>query len=82
VDGLGESAAARRAQYEGSVSCGISGHDHPSAEYVASLAMRDGFPLSRLNWAARGSECARSSPSGDSTDEFQAEINEGLRMRR
>jgi hypothetical protein len=42
LGGLGESAAAHRARYEGPVSCGISGHDHPGTEYVASLAMRDG----------------------------------------
>jgi hypothetical protein len=50
LEGLGESAAARRARYEGSVSCGISGHDHPGTEYVASLAMRDG----PLQWDYEG----------------------------
>lgn len=39
---IGASAVARRAEYEGSVSCGIPGHDHPGTEYVASLAMHDG----------------------------------------
>ncbi|HKI63515.1 MAG TPA: DUF1326 domain-containing protein [Burkholderiales bacterium] len=42
VGQLGASAVARRADYEGSVSCGIPGHDHPGTEYVASLAMHDG----------------------------------------
>ncbi len=50
VGGLGESAAARRAQYEGLVSCGIPGHDHPGTEYVASLAMHDG----PLQWNYEG----------------------------
>jgi hypothetical protein len=42
VGKLGTSAAARRAEYEGTVSCGIPGHDHPGTEYVASLAVHDG----------------------------------------
>jgi len=39
---LGASAAARRAEYDGQVTCAIPGHDHPGTEYVASLAMHDG----------------------------------------
>ena len=42
VGKLGASAVARRAEYEGTVSCGIPGHDHPGTEYVASLAVHDG----------------------------------------
>lgn len=42
VGGLGGSAVARRADYDGSVSCGIPGHDHPGIEYIASLSMHDG----------------------------------------
>ena len=42
VGGIGESAVARRADYEGQVSCGIPGHDRPGTEYVASLAVHDG----------------------------------------
>jgi hypothetical protein len=39
---LGKSAVARRAEYDGQVTCGIPGHDHPGTEYVASLAVHDG----------------------------------------
>ena len=39
---LGASAVARRADYDGEVTCGIPGHDHPGTEYIASLAMHDG----------------------------------------
>jgi len=39
---LGTSAAVRRADYDGKVSCGIPGHDRPGTEYVASLSMHDG----------------------------------------
>lgn len=39
---LGASAAVRRAEYDGQVTCGIPGHDHPGTEYVASLSMHDG----------------------------------------
>jgi hypothetical protein len=42
VGKLGASAVARRAEYEGTVSCGIPGHDRPGTEYVASLAVHDG----------------------------------------
>ncbi|MCG6876389.1 MAG: DUF1326 domain-containing protein [Betaproteobacteria bacterium] len=42
LSGLGTSAATRRADYDGRVTCGIPGHDHPGTEYVASLAMHDG----------------------------------------
>ncbi len=33
---------SRRANYDGSISCAIPGHDHPGTEYVASLTMNDG----------------------------------------
>lgn len=39
---LGESTVARRAEYDGRVTCGIPGHDRPGTEYVASLSMHDG----------------------------------------
>lgn len=39
---LGASAVARRAAYDGTVTCGIPGHDHPGTEYVAAGAMHDG----------------------------------------
>lgn len=39
---LGASAVARRAEYDGQVTCGIPGHDRLGTEYVASLAMHDG----------------------------------------
>ena len=39
---LGASAVTRRAEYDGQVTCGIPGHNHPGTEYVASLAMHDG----------------------------------------
>jgi hypothetical protein len=39
---LATSAVARRAEYDGQVTCGIPGHDHPGTEYVASLAVHDG----------------------------------------
>jgi hypothetical protein len=39
---LGASAVARRADYDGQITCGIPGHDHPGTEYIASLAMHDG----------------------------------------
>jgi hypothetical protein len=42
VGRTGASAVVRRAAYEGQVSCGIPGHDHPGTEYVASLAVHDG----------------------------------------
>jgi len=42
VGQLGASAVARRAEYDGQVTCGIPGHDHPGTEYIASLAMHDG----------------------------------------
>ena len=42
VGELATSAVARRADYEGSISCGIPGHDRPGTEYVASGAVRDG----------------------------------------
>ena len=42
VGELGASAVARRADYEGRITCGIPGHDHPGTEYVASGAVRDG----------------------------------------
>jgi hypothetical protein len=42
VGRAGASAVVRRADYEGAVSCGIPGHDHPGTEYVASLAVHDG----------------------------------------
>jgi hypothetical protein len=42
VGGLGASAVARRADYEGRITCGIPGHDRPGTEYVASLAVHDG----------------------------------------
>ena len=42
IASLGGSAVVRRASYDGTVSCGIPGHDHPGTEYVASLAMHDG----------------------------------------
>jgi hypothetical protein len=42
VGSLGGSAVSRRATYDGSISCGIPGHDHPGTEYVASLSMNDG----------------------------------------
>ena len=37
--GLGGSAVSRRANYDGSISCAIPGHDHPGTEYVASLSI-------------------------------------------
>lgn len=46
VGELGTSAVARRADYEGRITCGIPGHDRPGTEYVASLAVHDG-PLQR-----------------------------------
>jgi len=42
VGELGASAVARRADYEGRITCGIPGHDRPGTEYVASVAVRDG----------------------------------------
>ena len=42
VGELGASAVARRADYEGRITCGIPGHDHPGTEYVASGAVHDG----------------------------------------
>ncbi len=42
VGGIGGSAVTRRADYEGSVSCGIPGHDHQGTEYVASLSVSSG----------------------------------------
>jgi hypothetical protein len=39
---LGASSVIRRATYDGSISCGIPGHDHPGTEYVADLSMHDG----------------------------------------
>jgi hypothetical protein len=42
VGELGTSAVARRADYEGRITCGIPGHDRPGTEYVASLAVHDG----------------------------------------
>ena len=42
VGGIGASAVARRADYEGRITCGIPGHDRPGTEYVASLAVHDG----------------------------------------
>ena len=42
IASLGGSAVVRRASYDGTVSCGIPGHDHPGTEYVSSLAMHDG----------------------------------------
>ena len=42
VGELGNSAVARRADYEGRITCGIPGHDRPGTEYVASLAVHDG----------------------------------------
>ena len=42
VGELGASAVARRADYEGRITCGIPGHDRPGTEYVSSLAVRDG----------------------------------------
>jgi len=42
VGGVGRSAVSRRAEYDGSITCGIPGHDHPGTEYVASLSINDG----------------------------------------
>jgi hypothetical protein len=42
VGNVGQSAVARRASYDGTVSCGIPGHDHPGTEYVCSASMHDG----------------------------------------
>jgi hypothetical protein len=42
LGGLGASKVARRANYDGTVSCGIPGHDHPGTEYVAALSIHDG----------------------------------------
>jgi hypothetical protein len=42
LGGLGSSSVVRRAAYEGTISCGIPGHDHPGTEYVAGLSMHDG----------------------------------------
>ena len=39
---LGASAVARRAAYDGTITCGIPGHDHPGTEYVTGLSMHDG----------------------------------------
>lgn len=38
----GASHVARRASYEGTVSCAIPNHDHPGTEYVAALSIHDG----------------------------------------
>ncbi len=39
---LGASQVARRANFDGTVSCAIPGHDHPGTEYVAGLSINDG----------------------------------------
>ena len=42
LGGIGSSAVSRRAAYEGTITCGIPGHDHPGTEYVAALSIHDG----------------------------------------
>ena len=42
IGNIGSSRAIRKASYDGTVTCGIPGHDRPGTEYVAELSMRDG----------------------------------------
>ena len=42
LGGIGSSAVSRRAAYDGTITCGIPGHDHPGTEYVAALSIHDG----------------------------------------
>jgi len=42
VSGGGSSETLRPADFAGTVTCGIPGHDHPGTEYVTNLEMADG----------------------------------------
>jgi hypothetical protein len=50
VEGVGDASVERRADYEGTVSCGIPGHHHPGVESVSRSAIDDG----PLKWSYEG----------------------------
>lgn len=47
IAGTANSSALRPAAFNGIVSCGIPGHDHPGTEYISSLRIDD----APLNWS-------------------------------
>jgi len=47
IDDIASAKVERNAEYDGTVSCGIPGHDHPGQESVSSLAVNDG----ELQWS-------------------------------
>jgi len=50
VEGLASANAERKAEFDGTITCAIPGHDHPGQEWVSNLAADD----APLQWRYRG----------------------------